>query len=84
MKSGLMKQSYFPASCMFKWYVLTHTSKSSVQIVFSFYIITIITALYINLWPDPFYTGVYIMLVAFESREDFGPKANLTGGNSFY
>lgn len=63
--------------------VLTHTSTSSAQILFSFYIITIITVLYINLWSEPFYPGVYIMSVAFEPWEEFGPKANLTGGKSF-
>lgn len=60
-----------------------YTSKSSVQILFSFYIIRIITVLYIKLWPDPFHTGIYIMSVAFEPWEEFGPRANLTGGNTF-
>lgn len=77
-----MKHSYFPASVQVIC-VLMHTSTSSIQILFSFYIITIITVLYTNLWPDPFYTGVCIVSVAVEPWEEFGPKANLTGGNSF-
>lgn len=54
------------------------------QMLFYFYIFTIITIIYINLYPYVFYTGIYIMPVAFELWGEFGSRTNLPVGNSFY